>query len=135
MCDSGLIGLVAFMEMAWLIANVYFTKYYVSTVGSLCFMFPLGRIWQPSVYGVQSHSNRIILALLTMLYPCVRRNSDGVSCLMCIVANPSSYHCHEIRYQKHLCSERLPPVLNSLSSESWAIASTCLLNFVLFWRL
>ena len=59
----------------------------------------------------------------------MRRISAGVSCLVCIVVEPSSCHCHEIRYQKYLCSERLLPVLNSLHLKSWAIASMCLLSF------
>ena len=104
--------------MAQLMANVYFTEYSVSDVEFLCFIYPLGHIWQPSVHQVHVHSNHVVLALLIKLQPCVRRISTGVSCLECIVAEPSLCYYHEIRYQKHLFSERLSPVLNSFRSKS-----------------
>ena len=119
------------MEMTQFMARVYFTDYSVSTVGSLCSMFPFGHIWQMSVLLVQSHLKLVILFLLAMLYPYVRRIFAGVSYLECIVAEPSSFHCHDIRYWKNLLSERLPSLLKSFRLKSWVIFFMCLVRFII----
>ena len=85
----------------------------------MCIIFPLGFIMHLSVCFVQSYSNRAILDLYIMFYPCVRKISSGVSVLVCIIAEPSLFHCHEIRYKKHVFSDRLPPMLNRFSFKVW----------------
>ena len=61
-----------------------------------------------------------------------RKISAGASAVVCIGVEPSLCYCHEIRYHKYLCSERLPPVLNIFFPKSCAIYFMCLLRLVAF---
>ena len=87
-----MVRFAVFMEIAQFMASVYFAEYSVSVVWSLCVVLPLTLILQLSVRLVQSHLNPVILTLFTMVYPCVRKISAGVSILECIVAELSLFH-------------------------------------------
>ena len=91
----------------------------MSTILSLCVIFPLGLIIQLSVCFVHLYLIRAILDLFIMCYPCVRKISYGVSVLVCIIEEPPLFHCHEIRYKKHVFSDKLPPMLNRFSFKVW----------------
>ena len=99
------------------------TVYYICTVGSMCIIRSDGFIQVPSVFFAMSHSSLGITTFSWMSKPCVILISPGDDVFMTIVALPSDFQRHDIRYQKHFFKLRLPPVLNNFLLKFWEIPS------------